>query len=155
MTTAAERQALIAHIHDFPSKLESLVGQYSEAQLDTPVRPGEWTIRQIVHHLADAHFNGYIRMKLILTEAKPILKPYDQNAWAQLKDSQLPVQTSFLILRGLHERWAETLASLPEADWERAGVHLENGLVTLDQLLALYVRHGETHLDQIKQLSLS
>ncbi len=152
MTTAAERQHLIAQIRDYPQKLEALVAQYPESRLDTPVRPGEWTIRQIVHHVADAHLNAFIRMRLVLTETKPIIKPYDQDAWAKLDDMKLPVEVSLTILRGLHARWAETLKALPEESWQRAGVHLENGLMTLDQLLALYVGHGETHLEQIKQL---
>jgi hypothetical protein len=152
MSTPAERQALISSIRNFPQELEILVGKYAETQLGVPVRNGEWTIRQIVHHLADAHFNGFIRMKLVLTETKPILKPYDQDAWARLGDMKLPIQPSFAILQGLHARWATLLASLPESSWERAGIHLENGLVTLDNLLALYAGHGQTHLEQIKQL---
>lgn len=155
MSTPSERKELIAQIHDYPAKLEALVGKYSQAQLDTPVRPGEWTIRQIVHHVADAHCNGYFRTKLILTETKPILKPYDQEAWAKLNDVRLPVETSFLILRGLHERWTKTFDNLPEASWERVGVHLENGLMTLDKVLVSYVQHGETHLEQIRQLARS
>jgi hypothetical protein len=152
MSTPAERQVLISSIRNFPQELETLVGKYAENQLDVPVRDGEWTIRQIVHHLADAHFNGFIRMKLVLTETKPILKPYDQDAWAVLGDMKLPIQSSFVILQGLHERWATLLANLPESSWERAGIHLENGLVTLDNLLTLYAGHGQTHLEQIKQL---
>jgi hypothetical protein len=155
MTTPSERKDLIAQIRDFPAKLEKLLAQYSEAQLDIPVRKGEWTVRQIVHHVADAHFNGYIRMRLVLTETKPIIKPYDQDAWAKLNDVKLPLQPSLQIIRGLHERWAVMLTGLPEASWERQGVHLDNGLMTLDRLLVLYAGHGETHLEQIKQLPVS
>ncbi len=155
MSTPAERQELIKQIQNFPHELETLLAKYSDTQLDTPVQKGEWTIRQIVHHLADAHFNGYIRMKLVLTETKPILKPYDQAAWADLADMKLPIESSLHILQGLHERWAKLLAGLPESSWERTGVHLENGLMTLDTLLTLYAQHGETHLEQIKQLHIS
>jgi hypothetical protein len=155
MSTQAERQEFIKQIQKFPHELETLLAKYSEDQLDIPVQKGEWTIRQIVHHLADAHFNGYIRMKLVLTETKPILKPYDQSAWAELADMKLPIESSLHILRGLHERWAKLLADLPETSWERAGIHLENGLMTLDTLLTTYVHHGETHLEQIKQLHVS
>ena len=91
-------------------------------------------------------------MKLIITEKNPLIKPYDQDAWSELSDMKGGMQASLQILRGLHERWAGLLESLPEESWSRTGVHLENGLVTLDQLLALYVHHGETHLDQINQL---
>ncbi|GAP21383.1 DinB family protein [Leptolinea tardivitalis] len=153
MTSQSERNALVAQIKNFPIELEALLAQYPETMFDIPVKPGEWTIRQIVHHLADAHMNALIRMKLVLTEDKPILKPYDQDKWARQADIELPIQSSLLILRGLHERWAELLSNLPDDDWNRAGIHLENGLVTLDQLLKLYSGHGQTHLDQIRQLS--
>jgi hypothetical protein len=153
MTTPSERTALIAQIKNFPAELEALLAKYADNQLDTPVEPGEWTIRQIVHHLPDAHMNGFIRMKLVLAENKPILKPYDQDVWAGQADMKLPIQPSLQILRGLHERWAALLSSLLESDWERAGIHLDNGLVTLDQLLHTYAGHGQAHLDQIQKLS--
>jgi hypothetical protein len=153
MTTPSERTALIAQIKNFPAELEALLAKYADNQLDTPVQPGEWTIRQIVHHLPDAHMNGFTRMKLVLSENRPILKPYDQDAWAQHADMKLPIDVSLQILRGLHTRWAELLSSLTESDFERGGIHLENGLVTLDQLLHIYAGHGQTHLDQIQKLS--
>jgi hypothetical protein len=153
MTTPSERGALIAQIKNFPAELEALLAKYAETQFDTPVQPGEWTIRQIVHHLPDAHMNGFIRMKLVLAENKPILKPYDQDIWSGQADMKLPIQPSLFILRGLHERWAALLSSLLESDWERAGIHLDNGLVTLDQLLHTYAGHGQAHLDQIRKLS--
>ena len=114
MTTPAERIKLISKIKNYPQELDSLLEKYTEAQLDIPVRKGEWTIRQIVHHLADAHLNAFIRMRLVLTETKPIIKPYDQAAWAELDDMTLPIQPSLLILRGVHERWARMLSNLPE-----------------------------------------
>jgi hypothetical protein len=152
MPTSAERNDLIAKIANFPNILESNIAELNDEQLDIPVRAGEWTVRQIVHHLADAHLNGYVRMKLILTETKPLLKPYDQDAWSMLSDMKGAMPASLQILRGLHERWAGLLENLPEESWSRSGVHLEDGLVTLDQLLAHYVHHGEVHLEQINQL---
>lgn len=153
MHTSNEREALIAQIRDFPQQLEQKIATLSDAQLDQQCGEGEWTVRQVVHHLADAHFNGYIRMKLILTEHKPILKPYDQEAWALLGDMGLSIQPSLSILRGLHERWSRLLEGLPESSWERRGVHLENGLVSLDDLLAVYVQHCKNHLDQISRVA--
>lgn len=153
MTTPSERSALIAQIKNYPAELEALLSKYADTQYDTPVQPGEWTIRQIIHHLPDAHMNGFIRMKLVLAENKPILKPYDQDAWATQADMKLPVEPSLQILRGLHARWAELLSNLPESAWDRGGIHLENGLVTLDQLLYTYAGHGQAHLEQIQQLS--
>jgi hypothetical protein len=153
MTTPSERGALIAQIKNFPADLEALLAKYANSQLDTPVQPGEWTIRQIVHHLPDAHMNGFIRMKFVLAENKPILKPYDQDVWAAQADMKLPIEPSLQILRGLHARWAGLLENVTASDWDRAGVHLENGLVTLDQLLHTYAGHGQAHLEQIKQLT--
>jgi len=154
MRTPTERQQLIAQLAAFPAALEEKIAQYGEARLDTPVRPGEWTIRQIVHHVADAHLTGYMRMKLILTERTPILKPYDQDAWAVLPDMSMPIEPSLHIVRGVHARWVLTLQDLPAESWARTGVHLENGLVTLDDLLGVYAGHCQAHLGQIDQLPL-
>lgn len=148
-----ERQKKIDQLRAFPGSLLKKIEPLSEEQLDIPVRKGEWTVRQIIHHVADAHLNGYLRMKLILTETKPILKPYDQDAWATLADSRSLIQASMQMITGLHERWADLLSSLSDSDWSKEGVHLENGLVKLDDLLGVYVNHGQTHLDQIDQLN--
>ena len=128
MLTPIERQKLIEKLANFPNLLEERIAQINETQLDVPVRSGEWTAREIVHHLADAHLHGYIRMKLVLTESNPILKPYDQDAWAKLADAKMGMQPSLEILRGVHERWARVLQDLPESSWARTGVHLENGI---------------------------
>ena len=90
-------------------------------------------------------------MKLVLTEKKPILKPYDQDAWVHLPDAALPPGISLDILRGLHTRWSVMLASLPDESWARTGVHLDNGLMTLDDLLEVYAGHGDAHLAQIAE----
>ena len=152
MLTPARRKELIDEIHALPTQLERLVVKLKDGQLDQPYAEGKWTVRQVVHHLADAHLNGYNRMRLILTEVNPILKPYDQEAYAQLPDSLLPVAPSLAILTGLHERWVTLLEALPESAWSRAGIHLENGKMALDDLLAGYARHGVTHLQQIAGL---
>ena len=82
---------------------------------------------QVVHHLADSHLNGFVRMKLMLTEVGPVLKPYDQDAWAKLPDTAaLPIESSMLILKGLHERWVALLENLPEATWSRSAFHPES-----------------------------
>ncbi len=153
MATAVERREMIARIRELPARLEAAVGGLSDAQLDEPGGEGEWSVRQVVHHLADAHMNGFIRMKLVLTEEKPILKPYDQERWAQLPDTtRVPIEPSMEILKGLHERWSVLLEGLPESAWHRPGVHLEAGLLTLDGLLSTFVGHGENHLQQIAKI---
>jgi len=111
-------------------------------------------MRQVVHHLADSHANAYTRFRLVLTEEHPTIKPYDQDAWATLKDAAtLPLQPSLQILEGLHYRWAymldDVLASKPESVWQRTGFHLDNGTMTLDDLLRTYSTHGETHCEQL------
>lgn len=150
MSTQSERREMIQKIRQLPEKLEAAVKGLSDAQLDTPVGEGKWSIRQIAHHIVDGNLNAYLRMKFVVTETKPILKPYDQDKWAMLIDSaHSPVHTSLSIIKGLAERWTQLLESLPESSWTREGIHLENGKVSLDDLLATYSRHGETHLQQI------
>ena len=150
MLSSSERNEWIQKIEKLPSKLEAAVHGLSDTQLDTPTGEGKWTSRQILHHIADANINAYTRMKLIVTEEKPILKPYSQNPWASLEDSQKGrCESTFMLLKGLHERWLIFLRSLPETSWTREGIHLENGKITLDDVLRLYSNHGETHVQQI------
>ncbi|MCE1252353.1 MAG: DinB family protein [Anaerolineae bacterium] len=145
-----ERQAKIENIRQFPAALEAVLKSLPADKLDAHCGGSEeWTVRQVVHHVADAHINGFTRMKLIASENLPILKPYNQEAWAAQADNSLPIESSLEILRGLHARWAVFLAGLPEESWKRNGVHLENGLVSLENLLNIYVKHGEAHIEQI------
>jgi hypothetical protein len=153
MLTATERHDLMAKMRRLPSAVETAVKDLTNAQLNTPYREGGWTVRQVVHHLADSHLNGFVRMKLMLTEAGPVLKPYDQEAWAKLPDTAaMPIDSSLSILRGLHERWFALLESLSEASWSRSALHPEVGVVTLADLLADYARHGEQHVEQVTKL---
>jgi len=146
----SERNELIESIRQLPQKLEIAVSRLTDVQLDTQVGEGKWTIRQLTHHIADANINAYTRMKLIVTEVKPILKPYNQDAWASLADAAHgPIEATLTTIQGLHERWVRFLQSLPEASWTREGIHLENGKLTLQDVLRTYARHGESHLQQI------
>ena len=152
MLTPAQRKESITQIRNLPAQLEKLVARLQDNQLDQPYAEGKWTVRQVVHHLADAHMNGYNRMRLVLTENKPILKPYDQDEYAKMSDVRLPIAPSLAILNGLHNRWAAFLEAAPEDAWARVGIHLDNGKMSLDDLLGVYTRHGATHLDQIAGL---
>ena len=153
MLTPAERPALIDTIRTFPSRLAQVVDTLSDAQLDRRTDIDSWTVQQLVHHLADSHMNAFIRMKLILTEQHPTLKPYNQDAWVVLADeTATPISASLAILEGLHTRWATLLASLSEVDWSRSGLHPENGEVTLDSMLAVYAEHGDDHIAQIQRI---
>lgn len=152
MTPDLSRPALIKEIAALPSHLEAVVANLDDAQLDTSYRSGGWTVRQVVHHLADSHMNAYIRMKLALTEDRPQFKTYEQDEWARLSDSMLPLDASLMILRGLHERWARLLEGITEADRTRTGIHPANGEVSLDEMLRSYVAHGARHVKQIADL---
>jgi len=145
----AERTRLIDELAGLPARVEAAIAGLTDMQLETPYRDGGWTVRQVVHHLADAHINGLVRAKLTLTEDHPTLKPYAQDSWAELADSRLPVAPSLAILRGVHERWVVVLRSLPETAWSRTAYHPENGEMSLDDQLVSYVRHGSTHADQL------
>lgn len=145
-TSLQELQAL-------PVQLRQAVQGLSDVQLDTPYRPGGWTLRQVVHHLADSHMNAYIRFKLALTEDKPHIKPYQEHAWAGLPDSRLePVEISLNLLEALHHRWLVLLHALSAADWQRSYVHPESGTTDLAHAAAQYAWHGRHHLAHILTL---
>lgn len=150
--TTTERKEKIARIRKLPSILMEALRGLRDDQLDTPYRKGGWTVRQVVHHLADSHMNAMIRMKLTLTEEKPPLKGYEQDKWAELPDTKLPIEHSMMILKGLHDRWTSLLEQVAEKDWSRSGIHSESGNVTLDDLLSTYAKHGEDHVRQITGL---
>jgi uncharacterized damage-inducible protein DinB len=148
-----ERRRAIEDIAAAPAKLRSAVQGLSAQQLDAPYRPGGWTVRQVVHHVPDSHLNAYARCKLALTEQQPTIKPYDQELWAKLEDSRsTPVETSLALLEALHERWVVLLRSLQPSDFARKLNHPELGVLTLEQLLALYAWHSRHHVAHITSL---
>ncbi len=150
MFTQEQRQAWIAKIARLPAQIEALVRDVSEEQLSTHYLKHEWSVAQNVHHLADSHMNSFIRLKLILTEEKPTLKPYDQDAWAERADADnVAIQSSLGLLQGLHRRWVILFESLEAAEWSRCGFHPQNGEVSVEDLLRGYADHGEAHIDQI------
>jgi hypothetical protein len=138
--TAAERTEEIAMIRSLPADLEAAVRDLNPQQLATAYRRDGWTIRQVVHHLADSHMNAFIRMKLVITEDHPTVKPYDQDRWAETDDvGQADIRASLL------ER-------LPEETWRRTAHHPERGEISLEQFLDMYAVHGKTHVQQITGL---
>lgn len=145
--------SLIAEIEALPAQLRAASGGLNEEQLDTPYRPGGWTVRQTVHHVADSHMNSYIRLRLALTENEPTIKPYNQPAWGELADARTaPVDLSLDLLAAMHARWALLLRSMAPADFERCFRHPEMGLLRLDTNLALYAWHGRHHTAHIANL---
>ncbi|HTJ24140.1 MAG TPA: putative metal-dependent hydrolase [Gemmatimonadaceae bacterium] len=150
---AAQRQTAIDTIAATPRAMRDAVSGLNDAQLDTPYRPDGWTVRQVVHHVPDSHMNAYTRFKLTLTEHTPTIKPYDQSAWALLEDSRsTAIETSLTLLETLHDRWVRVLRAMTAADFARTLNHPENGVMTLDQLLAMYDWHSRHHVAHIVNL---
>ncbi len=144
----------IAVIEAFPEKLRAAVQGLNDAQLDTRYRPDGWTVRQVVHHLADSHGQAPGRFKLALTEDTPTIKPYKEALWAELSDSiAMPIEPSLQIVTGLHARWVVLLKNMSMADFERAFVHPEqNRTITLSEMLEIYTWHCGHHLAHITRL---
>ncbi|MFC5408970.1 YfiT family bacillithiol transferase [Larkinella bovis] len=153
--TFEQTQEHIAAIAVFPHNLTELVGKWGDNRLDTPYRPGGWTVRQLVHHVADSHMNAYIRTKLALTETVPTIKPYDETEWAKLPDSRLSIAPSLVILSNLHQRWVAVLDPLTDEQLQRTYFHPESQKeFTLSEVLANYAWHCEHHYQHAYQLAL-
>jgi uncharacterized damage-inducible protein DinB len=152
--TDARRAECVARIAAAPGRLRAAVAGLNDAQLDTPYRPGGWTVRQLVHHVPDSHLNAYTRIRLALTEDTPTIKPYEEARWAELPDAlTLPVDVSLALLEALHGRWVALLQRLGPADGAREFHHPEQGRpVTIDELLAMYAWHGEHHVAHVAGL---
>ena len=152
--TAAQREAWIAAVAEAPSQFRAAVHGLGETQFDTPYREGGWTVRQLVHHVADSHMNGYIRFKLGLTEENPTIKPYMEARWAELPDTAgTPIGVSLVLLEAVHRRWVVLLRATAEAQWTRTVFHPEyQESFPLERLLALYAWHGKHHAAHITAL---
>src|ERR1700691_1496383 len=151
--TPEQRLPLIENISQMPGRLDAAVAGLNAAQMDTPYRPGGWTVRQVVHHVADSHMHAYMRFKLALTENDPLIKTYDEALWAELADSkETPTEVSLALVENLHKRWVLLLQSLAPADWTRTFRHPEIGAMTVDDHLALYAWHGRHHVAHITEL---
>lgn len=151
--TDAERNQLISQIAETPARLREAVKGLTPEQLDTPYRPGGWTVRQVVHHLPDSHLNSYIRFKLALTEENPTIKPYDEAAWAKLADTgNTPIETSLVLLDALHERWVNLMHSMSPSNFARPLKHPELGELNLDRMVGIYAWHGRHHVAHITSL---
>ncbi len=148
--TKGQRDTWIGEIETLPSKLRESVAELDDQQLDTPYREGGWTIRQVVHHVPDSHLNSYTRFRLALTENCPTIKPYREDAWADLADAKsAPVEPSLKLLEGLHARWVILLRSMDQDQFGRVFEHPEMGPMPLARTLALYAWHGKHHLAHI------
>jgi len=147
-----DRRRWINDIKTLPGKVRNAVMPLTENQLDTQYRAGGWTLRQVVHHLADSHMNSLTRFKLALTEDNPVIKPYEEGDWALLPDYRLPVEPSLRMLEGLHQRMGSLLDSITSDQWDRAFIHPASGeAVPLKKGLALYAWHGKHHLAHLTE----
>src|SRR5712691_3410140 len=150
-STETDRQKFIDDIEQTPAKLGAAVQGLSQEKLNTPYRPGGWTIRQVVHHLPDSHLNSYVRMKLAVTEDTPAVKTYEESLWADLPEAKSgAIQMSLDLLDALHRRWMAFLRALPERDFNRAFMHPEWGRVPLDEAVMMYAWHCRHHAAHIE-----
>jgi hypothetical protein len=152
-STPEKIAAWIDAIEAAPGRLRAAASGLSPEQLDTPYRPGGWTVRQVVHHVPESHMNAYVRFKLALTEDEPTIKPYDEGRWAELADVRdTPIEVSLALLDALHRRWVILLRSLSPADLTRRLIHPEMGVLALDTVLQLYAWHGRHHTAHVTAL---
>jgi uncharacterized damage-inducible protein DinB len=151
--TEEQRQKWIQDIAEAPARLRIAIQGLSPEQLDTPYRPGGWTVRQVIHHVPDSHMNSYVRFRLALTEAEPTIKPYAEALWAELPDARTgPVDVSLQLLEAMHRRWVMLLQSFRAEDWQRAYRHPEMGVVSLEKAVCIYAWHGRHHVAHITAL---
>ena len=150
--TQAQVDAWIDDIAALPADLSRAVSALTERQLNTPYRPGGWTVRQVVHHLPDSHMNSLVRFKWALTEDRPVIKAYDEKGWAMLTDSREPIAHSLDLLDALHRRWVSLLRDLSWPQLQREFVHPESGPASLAVTAGAYAWHGRHHLAHIQRL---
>jgi uncharacterized damage-inducible protein DinB len=150
--SADERTGAIATLAELPEQLRNAVDGLSSAQLSAPYREGGWTLRQVVHHVADSHMNALVRVKLALTEDWPTVKTYDEAAWAKLHDMAAPVEWSLELVEALHARWVMLLQSLDEQQWQRGYNHPGDGRVTVELCALIYAWHSRHHVAHITHL---
>lgn len=152
---STDRPVWLAQLAEAPAKLQAAVAGLSDAQLDTPYREGGWTVRQVVHHLADAHLNWYIRPKVAVTEDVPLTKTYAEQKWAELSDARTaPVESSLKIFEGVTERWCIFFASLEPSAWSRRFQNSEWGTLSVEDVLramAWHTRHHTAHITELRQ----
>lgn len=148
-------QEAVATIKAFPAHLFTAVSPLSLAQLDTPYRPGGWTVRQLVHHCADSHMNAFVRFKLALTEQNPTIKPYEEAEWAKLADSQLPIEPSLAILKATHLKWGVVLDAMGKEDFDKTYFHPEKQRSQdMGEITLMYAWHSTHHLSHVQSLVL-
>ncbi|MFO7257434.1 MAG: putative metal-dependent hydrolase [Bacteroidota bacterium] len=149
--TFDELQTLISKIEALPARLRTVVNALTPKELNTPYREGGWTLRQVIHHLADSHLNAYIRLKWSLTESTPTIKAYDEKLWAETPETREDPEVSLRMIEALHIRWVKLLRALRPEDFEKGYIHPDTGkFVSLGRQVALYAWHGDHHLAHLR-----
>lgn len=155
LVSSANIQEAIATVKSFPANIFTAVSPLSVAQLDTPYRPGGWTVRQLVHHCSDSHMNAFIRFKLALTEQNPTIKPYEEALWANLADATLPIESSLAIIKAIHLKWGVILDSMKPEDFKKTYFHPEKKRSQeLEEVTLMYAWHSQHHLAHVQHLVL-
>ncbi|HSF53599.1 MAG TPA: putative metal-dependent hydrolase [Algoriphagus sp.] len=155
LVSTASIQEAIATIKSFPANIFTAVSPLSLGQLDTPYRPGGWTVRQLVHHCSDSHMNAFIRFKLALTEQNPTIKPYEEALWANLADAYTPIEASLAIIKAIHMKWGVILDSMKPEDFKRTYFHPEKKRSQeLEEITLMYAWHSQHHLAHVQHLVL-
>ncbi len=150
--SAEQRKQFISEIAALPNNLREAVKDLSDAQIDTPYRPGGWTVRQVVHHVGDSHMNSFIRFKLALSEDNPTIRPYAEDRWAETAEYKMPVEVSLNLIDSVHRRWSALLESMSDEEFARTLNHPATGAWILDNQLGLYAWHGRHHTAHITNL---
>lgn len=140
----------IEEIYLLPEQLREVVVDLNEEDFNRTYRPNSWTVRQLVHHIADSHLNGYLRIKLALTEEEPTIKPYEEADWAKLPDYSLPISISMQLIQSLHERWVYLLQNLNDEQLKKSFYHPVSGVMTVEKSIGIYAWHGKHHLAHIR-----
>jgi hypothetical protein len=152
--TQEKRAAMIEDLDGFGDALRASASKFDEAKLNTPYREGGWTVRQLIHHLADSNLNWYARIKMALTEDHPQIKPFDQDAWSALFDARtLPPDISIDLIAGVNKRITAVLRSVSPGDFKRTMWHPERGILTIDatlQMLHWHMRHHIAHIESLR-----
>lgn len=146
-----DRDALITQYRDGQDAIEAALDGITEAELDTPEAPGEWTPRQVVHHLADSEMTSAVRLRKLLAEDNPTILAYDQEHFANVLHYDRPIEASLLLFWAVRASNAELLDRMTDADWERAGTHTESGPYSVTDWINIYAVHAHEHADQIRR----
>jgi hypothetical protein len=150
--TPEDRRYALVSLAEMPELLRDAIRGLKREQVDTPYRDGGWTVRQVVHHIADSHMTAFFRLRKALTEDWPTVEGYNEASFATLHDITAPVEWSLELVEGVHARWVMLLQSLTDDQWQRGFNHAERGKMNIEFATLLYAWHSRHHLAHITHL---